>query len=485
MMLPPSRASIRSPPCRAVQPARLRADRRIPAQQEIPATSSPPASASPSRRSRSPPVPTGAPKTGWQLHDPGEHGQRDRAQHQADLEGRSADAKGRVGTRSAYQPTCGRQGAAFVAPAPDPAAQRQLEQEGQVGAPGQIGFEKYFLQDEAATPAHLREAYVLKALGIMRLKVSSGPAAGIFPVTSPDSGGCCYNVDGMEDKQSGQQPRPLLSAPANRRGEMPDLGRRRGPYCLPAGLRRQRFLLRRGRAASRFQLELPSPISSSRRWASTTPSSFSAAHASRAGRGRAPTAKAQASGDAAAIRRAQALLRNAHYYDKVAPLRPAGDDQDPRQDKLYIATGGGFSIMGGQPRARPNVLIRTQHPAAARWETQSTSAPSSASSSTTSRCAKMHFLMRAKALVAFPAASARWTSCSRSSRWCNAARQAGADLPVRQRILAAPDQLRAAGRRRRDLAEDLAVPVCGQTERAWEGIKQFYNLPDACSCGSA
>jgi hypothetical protein len=128
---------------RSVQPARLRADRRIPAQQGLQNIFSagvcvaiPPVEVTP--------VPTGAPKTGYMIetmisaivHNIADEIAGKVPETKRDLE---RDLPGRHG----------RHRRRLRRPAADPAAQRELVQEGQVGAPGQDRVRKVLhAQDE-------------------------------------------------------------------------------------------------------------------------------------------------------------------------------------------------------------------------------------------------------------------------------------------------------------------------------------------------
>ena len=112
------------------------------------------------------PVPTGAPKTGYMIES-----MVSAIVHniKADLEGRSADAKG------SWNAICladmGDSGAAFVALPQIPPRNVNWNRKGKWVHLAKIGFEKYFLHKMRSGHSEpIYEKYVLKALGIMRLK---------------------------------------------------------------------------------------------------------------------------------------------------------------------------------------------------------------------------------------------------------------------------------------------------------------------------
>jgi uncharacterized protein (TIGR00730 family) len=117
---------------------------------------------------------------------------------------------------------------------------------------------------------------------------------------------------------------------------------------------------------------------------------------------------AEASGDAEMIRRARALARNAHYYEKARTfgrlVAEYGAGKDPR-DMLFICTGGGPGIMeaanrGAHEAKGVSVGLAIALPMEEKPNPYVTPALSFRFHYFAIR--KMHFMMRAKALVAFP-----------------------------------------------------------------------------------
>jgi uncharacterized protein (TIGR00730 family) len=251
------------------------------------------------------------------------------------------------------------------------------------------------------------------------------------------------------------------------------------------------FLLRRETRGIRFQLELLKPdLAQQELGIENTIVVFGSARFREPAEAQRLLQAAQASGDAQAIRQAQAQVRNAHYYDqsrRFAQLVARYSLHCPTQDQLYIATGGGPGIMEAANRGAAdegvlnvglNILLPHEQ------------APNPYVSPELSfkfhyfALRKMHFLMRAKALVAFPGGFGTLdelfevltlVQCKKakpvpiflfgSDYW---RRLINFDVLVEEGAISA-DDLR--------LFEYVDEP-----EQAWAGIRRFYNLPDACGC---
>ena len=169
------------------------------------------------------------------------------------------------------------------------------------------------------------------------------------------------------------------------------------------------FLLRRETRGIRFQLELLKPdLEQQALGIENTIVVFGSARFRSEEDSAALVKTAEAGGDAEQLRRAKALARNAHYYEKsrafgkLVAQYSAG--KDPR-DMLFICTGGGPGIMEAANRGAYEgdgisvglsiALPMEEH--ANRYVT-----PALSFRFHYFALRKMHFMMRAKALVAFP-----------------------------------------------------------------------------------
>ena len=117
---------------------------------------------------------------------------------------------------------------------------------------------------------------------------------------------------------------------------------------------------------------------------------------------------AQTSGDAKAIALAEQKVRNAGYYaqaQQFARLVAGYGARKPAKDRLYICTGGGPGIMEAANRGAHDVGALTVGLNIALPHEQSGNpyiTPSLCFKFHYFALRKMHFMMRAKALVAFP-----------------------------------------------------------------------------------
>ncbi len=169
------------------------------------------------------------------------------------------------------------------------------------------------------------------------------------------------------------------------------------------------FLLRRETRGIRFQLELlKADLEQQAMGIENTIVVFGSARFRSEEDAAALVAQAEAGGDAAVIRRAKALARNAHYYEKARDFgklvaqHTAG--KDPR-DMLFVCTGGGPGIMqaanrGAHEAGGVSVGLAIALPMEEAANPYVTPALSFKFHYFAAR--KMHFMMRAKALVAFP-----------------------------------------------------------------------------------
>jgi uncharacterized protein (TIGR00730 family) len=118
--------------------------------------------------------------------------------------------------------------------------------------------------------------------------------------------------------------------------------------------------------------------------------------------------QAQQDNDAAAIKVAERHLRNAHYYEKarefgnIVATQCAGM---PAQERMYVCTGGGPGIMEAANRGAAEAGALTSGLNIALPHEQSGNpylTPSLSFKFHYFALRKMHFMMRAKAMVAFP-----------------------------------------------------------------------------------
>ena len=169
------------------------------------------------------------------------------------------------------------------------------------------------------------------------------------------------------------------------------------------------FMLRRETRGIRFQLEMLKPdLGQIEQGIENTIVVYGSARFMPQDEAEALLKQAKADGDAALVKRATLALRNAHYYDKArlfARLVAADSEKSPPAERLYICTGGGPGIMeaanrGAHEMGALNVGLNIALP-----HEQSGNrfiSPSLSYKFHYFALRKMHFMMRAKALVAFP-----------------------------------------------------------------------------------
>jgi len=169
------------------------------------------------------------------------------------------------------------------------------------------------------------------------------------------------------------------------------------------------FLLRRETRGLRIQLEMLKPeIEQHRQGIENTIVVFGSARFPAPEQAQAAFELAEQGDDEAALALARRHLRNAHYYDQARLFaRIVAEYSNAREaaDKLFICTGGGPGIMeaanrGAQEMDAPTVGLNIVLP----HEQGSNPyiSPSLNFKFHYFALRKMHFMMRAKALVAFP-----------------------------------------------------------------------------------
>jgi hypothetical protein len=169
------------------------------------------------------------------------------------------------------------------------------------------------------------------------------------------------------------------------------------------------FLLRREARGIRFQLEMLKPdLDQTAAGVEHTVVVFGSARFPSMESAQAVFAQALTSQDAAAIQLAQKGLHNAHYYEQArqfARLVSETSKKMPASERLYISTGGGPGIMEAANRGAfdagvPSVALNIALPHEQAANPYVTPALSFKFHYFALR--KMHFMMRAQALVAFP-----------------------------------------------------------------------------------
>jgi len=169
------------------------------------------------------------------------------------------------------------------------------------------------------------------------------------------------------------------------------------------------FLLRRETRGIRFQLELLKPdLAQQDAGVEHTVVVFGSARFCDRDTAQSLLEDARASGDPQALRRAERAIRNAGYYEQArafAQLVAKACSCLPEHERLHICTGGGPGIMeaanrGAHEQGSPSVALNLVLPHEQQANPYVT--PDLSFKFHYFALRKMHFMMRAKALVAFP-----------------------------------------------------------------------------------
>lgn len=169
------------------------------------------------------------------------------------------------------------------------------------------------------------------------------------------------------------------------------------------------FLLRRETRGIRFQLELLKPdLEQHEQGIENTIVVFGSARFPAPEQASESVKLAEESGDEAALTLARRHARNAHYYDQArlfARLVATYSNHRPPSEQLFICTGGGPGIMEAANRGAQEMGALTVGLNIVLPHEQSSNpyiSPSANFKFHYFALRKMHFMMRAKALVAFP-----------------------------------------------------------------------------------
>ncbi len=214
-------------------------------------------------------------------------------------------------------------------------------------------------------------------------------------------------MDSTEDiKQSSRS--PLADAWAELQAHA-DHGEPLEPDAYRLAFADPEFLLRRETRGIRFQLELLKPeLGLQAAGVHNTVVVYGGARFVAPEVAQAQLASAQAAGDAQAIALAERAMRTSRYY---ADAREFGrivatySLSQPQQEKIFICTGGGPGIMEAANRGAHDVGVPSVGLNIALPHEQQTNpyvTPELAFKFHYFALRKMHFLMRARALVAFP-----------------------------------------------------------------------------------
>ena len=169
------------------------------------------------------------------------------------------------------------------------------------------------------------------------------------------------------------------------------------------------FLLRRETRGIRFQLEMLKPdLDQTEQGIENTIVVFGSARFPPPEVAQLSLEHALLSGDADELALARRQMRNAHYYDQARLFAGLVADYSAHrrpEERLFIATGGGPGIMeaanrGAHEKGAPSVGLNIALPHEQRPNPYIT--PNLSFKFHYFALRKMHFMMRAKALVAFP-----------------------------------------------------------------------------------
>ena len=169
------------------------------------------------------------------------------------------------------------------------------------------------------------------------------------------------------------------------------------------------FLFRRETRGIRFQLEMLKPdLGQAQQGIESTVVVYGSARFAAPDEAAQQLADAQARGDTNLIAQAERAVRNARYYDQArqfARLVAEHSNRQPQANRIYICTGGGPGIMeaanrGAHDAGALNIGLNITLPHEQSGNRFIT--PSLSYKFHYFALRKMHFMMRAKALVAFP-----------------------------------------------------------------------------------
>jgi uncharacterized protein (TIGR00730 family) len=245
------------------------------------------------------------------------------------------------------------------------------------------------------------------------------------------------------------------------------------------------FLLRRETRGIRFQLEMLKPdIDQSEQGIENTIVVFGSARFSAPEDAQKNFDLAQKSGDPQALKQAQMALRNARYYDQArlfARLVAGHSAHLRREERLFIATGGGPGIMeaanrGAHEMGAPSVGLNIALPHEQSANPYVT--PTLSFKFHYFALRKMHFMMRAKALVAFPGGFGTLDELFEVITLVQTRKAKPVPIVLYgteywKRLLNTDVMLEEGVISEQDLA---LFTYVDEPQAAWDAIKNFYNL---------
>jgi hypothetical protein len=245
------------------------------------------------------------------------------------------------------------------------------------------------------------------------------------------------------------------------------------------------FLLRRETRGIRFQLEMLKPdIDQSEQGIENTIVVFGSARFSAPEDAQKTFDLAQKNGDPQALKRAEMALRNARYYDQArlfARLVAGHSAHLRREERLFIATGGGPGIMeaanrGAHEMGAPSVGLNIALPHEQSANPYVT--PTLSFKFHYFALRKMHFMMRAKALVDFPGGFGTLDELFEVITLVQTRKAKPVPIVLYgteywKRLLNTDVMLEEGVISEQDLA---LFTYVDEPQAAWDAIKNFYNL---------
>ncbi len=246
------------------------------------------------------------------------------------------------------------------------------------------------------------------------------------------------------------------------------------------------FLLRRETRSIRFQMEMLKPeLAQAEAGIDHTLVVFGSARFPSPEQAQAMHAQAQASGDAVALARADSALLHARWYDaarRFAHLAATHSQAWPEAERAYICTGGGPGIMeaanrGAHEAGQQSVALNIVLPREQQANPYVT--PELSFRFHYFALRKMHFMIRAKALVAFPGGFGTLDELFEVLTLVQTRKARPVPILLYGRSFWEkvwnPDALVEAGT---ISAEDLACfAYVNSPEEAWARICAFYDMP--------